>query len=91
MRFGSWIAVAGVAAMMGAGVAQAAPLSTAGAPNAMLQTAVDTGPAPQIELVRNGCGFGEHRGFFRGGRCHYNRGFRGHIRARHNYIRRHYY
>ena len=57
MRLGSWIAVAGAAAMTGAGNAQAAPLATAGTPRAMLQTAVDTGPAPQVEPVRGGCGF----------------------------------
>ena len=87
MRFGPWIAAAGVAALMGAGTAQAAPLR--GVPASTLQTAIDTGPAPQIELIRGRCGFGEHRSY--SGYCHYNHGFRGRIRARHNYYRRHYY
>ena len=84
MRLISMIAAAGIAATIGAGAAQAAPVA------AMLQPAVDTGAAPTVQLVRGGCGFGEHRSFY--GRCHYNRGWRGAIRYRHNHWRwRHYY
>ena len=82
MRFGSCI----LAAAMGLGLAGAAQA----APGATLQSAVDTGPAPQIELVRGGCGFGEHRSYYGG--CHYNHGWRGRIRYRHNHWRwRHWY
>lgn len=42
------------------------------------------GDAPQITLVRQGCGFGGHRGFLGG--CRANFGPRGHV-----FARRHYY
>lgn len=76
MRFATTIAAAGLIGLIGAGAAQAMPSAT-------LQSAVDTGPAPKIELVRGGCGFGEHRAFY--GHCRYNRGWRGAIRYRHNH------
>ena len=75
MRFSSMIA----AAALGVGLAGTAKA----APTASLQSAVDVGPAPQIELVRGGCGFGEHRSWY--GHCRYNRGWRGRARYRHNH------
>ena len=82
MRFSMTIAATAFVATLGAGSAQALP-------EAMVQPALDTGPAPQIELVRGGCGFGEHRGWY--GRCRYNRGWRGAIRYRRNHWRWRYY
>ncbi|MCX8255381.1 hypothetical protein RHAL1_01739 [Beijerinckiaceae bacterium RH AL1] len=75
MRFCSMIAAATLGLGL-AGTAQAAP-------TASLQSAVDVGPAPQIELVRGGCGFGEHRTY--SGYCRYNHGWRGRVRYRHNH------
>ena len=83
MRIAMMCAAAGIAAALGAGPALAMP-------GAIVEPALDAGPAPQLELVRGGCGFGEHRGWY--GRCHYNRGWRGAARYRANHRRwRHYY
>ncbi len=79
MRFGPMIAAASLATMLGAGAARAAP--------AVLRSAVDVGPAPQVELVRGGCGFGAHLTYH--GTCHLNFGYRGRIRARHAFHRHH--
>ena len=66
MRFRATIAAAGLAAFVGVSAAQAgpmmaAPLAASASATPDTHQAIDTGPAPKIELVRGGCGVGFHR------------------------------
>jgi hypothetical protein len=76
MRMALAAALVGIIGLMGADIAQAAPLTVApldsGTSRLPATQAVETGPAPQLTLVRGGCGLGRHRAIY--GRCRWNHG-----------------
>ena len=65
------ISLAGIALLLAAGIAHAAPLSA--------PPLIEAGVAVQVIPAADGCGFGEHRGPYGG--CRINNGPRGAIRA----------
>lgn len=67
MRYGMMAAAAFAATILVSGAGEAMPLATpavlAGQP-AAIEEAVQVGPVPHVELVRDGCGPGFHRNVY---------------------------
>lgn len=86
MRFAIVTAAALTTAFLACGSASAAPMPAApvaGSSSPLSTPAVSTGTEASVILVRGGCGWGAHRGFY--GRCRYNHGWRGRMRYRHGH------
>lgn len=87
MRFATMTAATFMTAFLACGSSYAMPMAPA-ADSALSHAtpAVSTGTEASVILVRGGCGWGAHRGYY--GRCRYNHGWRGHYRYWHGHWRR---